>query len=170
MRKEKGNSNGHNSSFGCPFDKIFLLNPCIISISTQPNYRGAVCACRFSQKRLLLILIRVEIWWKNKMEIQLKRMGFSNRSRKNTRIQKKDCVKRTFESKVTIIWKFSILKIEGSCGFGKLQKAITRASVVRFRRFFFWTRVFFRYLRNQTTVRWFGRADFSENAFYPFFE
>ena len=115
-------------------------------------------------------LIRAEIWWKNKKEIQLKRMTFSNRSRKNTRIQKKYCFKRTSESKVTTVWKFSILKIEGSCEFGKLQTAITRASDVRFRRYFCWTRVFFRYLRNQTIVRWFKRADFSKNAFYSFFE
>ena len=171
MRKEKGNSNGHNSSFGCPFDAILFLNPRIFSISTQPVYRNAVCACRFSQKCLLLNFSYVSKYGeKIKKEIQSKRMSFSNRSRRNTRIQKKDCVKRTFESKVTIIWKFSILKIEGSCGFGKLQTAITRASGVRFMRFFFWTRVFFRYLRNQTTVRWFERAYFSKNALYPFLE
>ena len=135
----------------------------------KPPWRGLLVPI-FPKTPFTVFLIRAEIWWKNKKEIQLKRMSFSNRSRKNTRIQKKDCVKRTSESKITTVWKFSILKIEGGCEFGKLQTAITRASDVRFRRFFFWTRVFFRYLRNQTTVRWFGRADFSENAFYPFFE
>ena len=124
----------------------------------------------FPKNAFYCFLIRAEIWWKNKKEIQLKRMSFSNRSRKNTRIQKKDCVKRTSESKITTVWKFSILKIEGGCEFGKLQTAITRASDVRLRRFFFWTRVFFRCLRNQTTVRWFERADFSKNAFCSFFE
>ena len=93
-------------------------------------------------------------------------MDFSNRSRKNTRDQKKNCVKRTFESKVTIIRKFSILKAEGAREKSKIQTAITRASDVRFSRFFFWTCVFFRYLRNRTVVRRFERADFSRNAFY----
>jgi len=124
----------------------------------------------FPKNAFYCFLIRAEILRKNKKEIQSKRMGFSNRSRKNTRIQKKDCVNRTFQSKVTTVWKFSISKIEGSRGFGKVQTAITRASDVRFRRFFFWTRVFFRYVRKQITVRWFERADLSTNAFCSFFE
>ena len=100
----------------------FFLNTHIFSIPTQPKRREAVWAIRFLRKRLLLILIRVEIWWKNKKEIQRKRMSFTNRSRKNTRNQKKNCVKRTFEPKVTIIRKFSILKIEGSREKGKLKR------------------------------------------------
>ena len=120
--RKKANSNGHSSSFGRPFDAIFFLNPRIFSISTQPNYRDGVCACRFSQIRILLIFGIAEIWWKNKKGIRLKRMSFSNRSRKNTRIQKKDCVKRTFESKVTIIWKFSILMIEVAVGLENFKR------------------------------------------------
>jgi len=42
------------------------------------------------------------------------RMAFSKRYRKNTKDQKKNCVKRTFESKVTITRKFSILRAEGA--------------------------------------------------------
>jgi len=55
----KGNSNGHNSGFGCPFQAIFFLNPRIFSISTQPNYRKVVWASRFLKKRLLVVLMRV---------------------------------------------------------------------------------------------------------------
>ena len=163
MRKEKGNSNCHNSGFGRPFQVIFVFNPRIFSISTQPNSRKAVRASRFFEKRLLLI----EIWRKSKKEIQWGGMSFSNRSRKNTRNQKKNCAETTFESEVTIIWK-NFLKIEGSREFRKFQTAITRASDVRFSRFFFWTCVFFRYLRNQTALRRFERADFSINAFCSF--
>ena len=50
------------------------------------------------------------------------RMTFSNRSRKNTRDQKKNRVKRTLESKVTIIRKFRFLKIEGRREKGKLKR------------------------------------------------
>ena len=57
-------SNGHNSGLGCPFKAIFFLNSRIFSRSTQQNCLKAVCACQFSQKRLLLIPIRVEKWWK----------------------------------------------------------------------------------------------------------
>jgi len=95
-------------------------------------------------------------------------MTFSNRSRKNTKIQKKNCVKRTFVPTVTAVWKFSTLKKEGGLEFGKLQTAISRASGVRLTRFFFWIRVFFRYLRNQTASRRFARADFAKNVFYWF--
>jgi len=53
---KKVNLNGRNSGLGRPFQEIFFLNPRIFSIPTQANYRDAVCACRFSQKRILLIL------------------------------------------------------------------------------------------------------------------
>jgi len=61
--REKVNSNGHNSGFGRPFQSIFFLNPRIFSISTQPNCPKAVWASRFFEKRILLILRRVEIRW-----------------------------------------------------------------------------------------------------------
>ena len=163
MPGKKVNSNGHNSGLGCPFQSIFFLNLRIFSISTQPNSRKAVRASRFFEKRLLLI----EIWRKSKKEIQWGGMSFSNRSRKNTRNQKKNCAETTFESEVTTIRK-KFLKIEGSREFRKFQTAITRASDVRFSRFFFWTCVFFRYLRNRTALRRFERADFSKNAFCSF--
>jgi len=146
----KKTSNGHNSGPGCPFDAIFFLISRIFSRSTRPNCLKAVCAYRFSEKRVLPILIRVETRLLRKKGIQAKWMCFSNRSRKNTKIQKKNCVKRTSERDVTAVWKFSTLKKEGGLEFGKLQTAITRASGVRLTRFFFWFHVFFRDLRNQT--------------------
>ena len=115
---KKVNSNGHNLGFGRPFQTIFFLNLRIFSISTQPNSRKAVRASRFFEKRLLLI----EIWRKSKKEIQWGGMSFSNRSRKNTRNQKKNCAETTFESKVTIIRKFSILKAEGAREKSKFQR------------------------------------------------
>ena len=93
---KKVNSNGHNSGLGCPFQSIFFLNLRIFSISTQPISRKAVRASRFFEKRLLLI----EIWRKSKKEIQWGGMSFSNRSRKNTRNQKKNCAETTFGRKL----------------------------------------------------------------------
>jgi len=130
---KKVNSNGHNSGLGGPFQSIFFLKLRIFSISTQPNSRKAVLARGFFRKRLLLI----QIWRKSKKEIQWEVMSFSNRSRKNTRDQKKNCAEKTFESEVTTIRK-KLLKIEGSRELRKFQTAITRASDVRFSRFFFW--------------------------------
>ena len=64
-------------------------------------------------------------------------MGYSSRSRKNTRIQKKRLRQTDVRPESYDHLKFSILKGEGGFEFVKLQTAITRASGVRFRRFFF---------------------------------
>ena len=114
---KKVNSNGHNSGLGCPFQSIFFLNLRIFSISTQPNCLKAVWASRFFEKRLLLILRRVETRWERKKEI---------------------------------------------------QTAISRASDVRFRRFFFEPAYFYDIYSTETSWRGLSDPIFQKTPFCSF--
>ena len=73
-------------------------------------------------------------------------MGFSNRSRKNTRIQKKNRLKRTPEARVMAVWSFTNSKVPSTFKMLNFQTAVSLGSNVRLTQIFFWILVFLREL------------------------